>query len=67
MIEVHDVDWEPHTQSMNAVAGDNPEAISITEVTWGEPEQAAQSSPVRVGHSQGRSQVRLPALIKGLP
>ena len=34
---------------MNAVAGDNPEAKAITEVTRTEAEQTTQAGPVRIG------------------
>ena len=51
---------------MNAVAGDNPEAGAITEVTRAEAKQAAQPRPVRIGHCQGRREVGLAGLIKGL-
>src|SRR5579863_1434821 len=41
-IEVDDIDRKPHTQSMNAMAGSNPEAAAITEVILGGSQQAAQ-------------------------
>jgi len=50
-VEINDIERKPHPQSMNAVAGDNPEAEAITEVTRTEAEQPTQAAPVRIGHS----------------
>jgi hypothetical protein len=40
-VQINHVDREAHPQSMNAVAGDNPEAGAITEFTGAESKQAA--------------------------
>src|SRR5208282_2703773 len=64
-IQINHVDGEPHAQSMNAVAGNNPQAEAVTEVIRAESEQAAQPRPVRVGHRQRGGQVRLAALVEG--
>src|SRR5579863_217908 len=49
---------------MNAVAGDNPEARTVTEVIRPQPKQAAQPGPVGVGHGEGGGKNRLASLIQ---
>ena len=66
-IQIDHVDGKSHAQSMNAVAGDNPEAGAVTEVTRSQAKQAAQTSPVRVGHGQGCGEIRLAGPIECLP
>src|SRR5450755_1265702 len=51
---------------MNAMAGDNPEARTVTEVISTQPEQAAQPGPVAVGNRQSRREVGLAGPVKGL-
>jgi hypothetical protein len=66
-IEVDHVDGKPHAQSMNAAAGDNPEAAAITEVTLSQAEKPAQARPVsiRYGHRCGKR--RLASSVESLP
>ena len=42
LIEVGDIDGKAHSQSMNAVAGDNPDAATVTKVIRLGSEQAAK-------------------------
>src|SRR5579863_5582447 len=49
---------------MNAVAGDNPEARTVTEVIRPQPKQAAQPGPVGVGHGEGGGENCLASLIQ---
>src|ERR1700722_19133872 len=65
-IKIDDIDRESHAQSMNAVAGDNPEAGAITEVTRSKSQQPPKPAPMRVGDRKGCCEVRLTGLIKGL-
>src|SRR5260221_14597218 len=67
MIEVDDVDGEPHADSMNAAAGNDPEAVSITEVTGSQTQEASKASPVRIGDSKRRGQIGLTSSIESLP
>src|SRR5450755_1494213 len=64
-IQVNDIDGKSHAQSMNAVAGNNPEARTITEVTRSQSKQSTQPGPVRVGNSQSRGEVRLAGVVEG--
>ncbi len=58
-IQINDIDRKSHAQSMNAVAGNNPEASTITEVTRSESEQATQPRPVGVGDGQRCGEIGL--------
>jgi hypothetical protein len=51
---------------MNATAGANPEAASITEVTFGSSEQAAQAGPVSLSHGKGGGEITLAGLVESL-
>jgi len=66
-VQINDVDGEPHAQSMNSMAGNNPEASTVTEVTRGESKQATQPAPMRVSDGESRRQEYLSGLIKSLP
>jgi len=52
---------------MNAMAGDNPEAAPLTEVTNGKAQEPAEASPMRIRHRQRCGEGRLTGAIKGLP
>src|SRR5437763_1542675 len=65
-IEVKHVDGEAHSQSMNAMAGNNPESGTITEVTRAESKQAAKPGPVSIGHRHRCGEIGLAGVIKGL-
>src|ERR1700739_706080 len=67
LVEVNHVDGESHAQSMNAMAGNNPEAVAVTEVMVGPTQQAAEAAPVGVGDGEGGGEIRLPGSIEGLP
>src|SRR5579863_9783471 len=67
LVEIDHVNSESHAQSMNAMAGDNPEAVAVTEVISSQAEQAAQAGPMRVGDGEGGGEIGLPGSIKGLP
>jgi hypothetical protein len=51
---------------MNAMAGANPEASTITEVIAGDPKQAAQPRPVRLGDREFSRKIALTGSVKGL-
>jgi len=66
-IEVDDVDGKPHAQSMNAMAGDDPEAVAITEVTRSNAQEPTQASPVRIRDGQSRGEMPLAGSVECLP
>jgi hypothetical protein len=51
---------------MNATAGTNPEAGTITEVIFFGSEQAAEASPVSLGHGEVGGEMELAGLVEGL-
>ena len=65
-IKIDGINGKSHAQSMNAVAGNDPEAITVTEVTRGHPQQATEPRPMRVGYSQSGGEVHLSGPVKGL-
>ena len=66
LVEINHIDSKPHAQSMNAMGGDNPEAVAVTEVMGIETQQASEAGPMRVGNGEGGGQERPSSLIKGL-
>jgi hypothetical protein len=51
---------------MNAAAGANPEAATVTEVTFFSSEQAAQAGPVGLGHGEVGGEIALAGLVEGV-
>jgi hypothetical protein len=63
-IQINDIDGKSHAQSMNAVAGNNPEARAITEVTRSKSEQATQPGPVGVSDGQRCGEIGLAGVVE---
>jgi hypothetical protein len=51
---------------MNASAGSNPEAATVTEVIFGGSEQANQPGPVGLGHGEVSGEEELAGLVESV-
>jgi hypothetical protein len=51
---------------MYAVAGTNPQAVTVTEVTWRHSEKASQAGPVSFRYGEIGGEVELAGLIESL-
>lgn len=65
-VEVDNVDREPHAQRVDAMAGNNPEAGTITEVIRSKTEQSTQPRPGCVGNRESGCQIGIARAIECL-